>query len=202
METMRSCVAAAWITSSESRVHGVCASSSTPAPSARSTCPFPCACAVTGRSAACAASQIAASSASDGRGSGVGVQRHLDRRRAEPRELFDGRRRILDRCELPPGPRRRPRVPGRVSAGRRSASGRPLGSSGPSKDGISEASASEKIRSAGHARSRTAVTPPRSTAAGSESSMWTWRSATAGITKPSTRNSRSAARCPSRPPRR
>src|SRR5438105_2880729 len=39
--------------------------------------------------------------------------------------------------------------------------------------------------SAGHARSRTAVTPRARTAAGSASPMWTWRSAAAGITMPS-----------------
>ena len=66
--TIRSRNAAVWITSSESRVHGVWASSSTPAPNARSTWPDPWACAVTGRSAACAASQIADSSPSVGVG--------------------------------------------------------------------------------------------------------------------------------------
>ena len=45
--------------------------------------------------------------------------------------------------------------------------------SGPWYEGISDASASGKIRSGGHARSRTAVTPFRSTATGSESSMCT-----------------------------
>src|SRR5438093_1364777 len=66
VDTMRSCAAHRSTTSSESRwVHGVCASSSTPAPSARSTWPAPCACAVTGSSTSCAASQIAASSASE-----------------------------------------------------------------------------------------------------------------------------------------
>ena len=64
---------------------------------------------------------------------------------------------------------------------------------GPWYDGISEASASGKMRSGGHARSRTAVTPFRSTATGSESSMCTWRSATAGIRNPSTTSSSSAS---------
>ena len=45
--------------------------------------------------------------------------------------------------------------------------------SGPLNPGISEASASGKIRSAGQARSRTAVTPRRTIATGSPSSTCT-----------------------------
>src|SRR5439155_13325435 len=56
---------------------------------------------------------------------------------------------------------------------------------GPSKFGSSDRSASGKMLSAGHPRSRTAVTPRARTAAGSASPMWTWRSAAAGITMPS-----------------
>src|SRR5438132_3364661 len=56
---------------------------------------------------------------------------------------------------------------------------------GPSKFGRSDRSANGKMLSAGHPRSRTAVTPRARTAAGSASPMWTWRSAAAGITMPS-----------------
>src|SRR6266550_6137592 len=56
---------------------------------------------------------------------------------------------------------------------------------GPSKFGSSDRSASGKMLSAGHPRSRTAVTPRARTAAGSASPMCTWRSAAAGITMPS-----------------
>ena len=107
-----------------------------------------------------------------GRGAGVRVQRHLDRGGPEPRELLDGRRGVVGALDLASGSRRRHESwvgypPGPVSIGPAALI------NGPSKDGISDASASEKMRSTGHARSRTAVTPPASTAAGSESSMWT-----------------------------
>src|SRR5438477_14957 len=56
---------------------------------------------------------------------------------------------------------------------------------GPWKFGSSDRSANGKMLSAGHPRSRTAVTPRARTAAGSASPMWTCRSAAAGITMPS-----------------
>src|SRR5215207_5816851 len=65
---------------------------------------------------------------------------------------------------------------------------------GPLNPGISEASASGKMRSAGHPRSRTAVTPRRAIATGSPSSTCTWRSAPAGTRKPSDSMSSSVSR--------
>src|SRR5438128_1164788 len=65
--------------------------------------------------------------------------------------------------------------------------------SGPLKEGLSDASASEKMLSAGQPRSRTAMTPPDTTAPGSESPMWTWRSTTPGMRNPSTSTSSSAS---------
>ena len=184
VETQRIRAAAAATTSSLSRwVQGVCASSSTPAPRARSTCPSPCACAVTGRSAAWAASQAAISAASPRGGPASTFRETLTA--AAPSDASSATAAAASSGDATSRP---------VPAGAHEAAvGYPPGAvsigpaariSGPLNERSSEASASAKMRSVGHARSRTAVTPRRRTATGSLSSMWTCRSAAAGIMNP------------------
>lgn len=107
-----------------------------------------------------------------GRGAGDGVQRNLDRRSPEAASSITA-------AAASSGPASSRPVPGGAQP---SVVGYPPGAvsigptariSGPVKLGSSEASASGKISWGTHARSRTAVTPPASTSAGSASRMCT-----------------------------
>jgi hypothetical protein len=90
-------------------VHGQCATSSIPTPSARSAWPFPWTWAVTGSWNSLAVSTIASRSSSGGVGPALGVQRHLDVRGAEPGEMPDCARGFVGSPDLPSRSLRAPR---------------------------------------------------------------------------------------------
>ena len=136
------------------------------------------------------------------RRAGLRVQRDLDRgravrrrARAPPRPRPRGPR---ARGPSPAAPTTRGRVPARSGEHRAGGPDQRPGE----RRAARRRSASAKISSGTHARSRTAVTPPSSTAPGSARRMWTCRSATPGIRKPSTSRNSSAPAAPPRSVRR